>query len=114
MLTPFNINSVRANVSSNMMYYMQMMIGYKTFIQSAIRSQLTAQEERDIQECHLNYGCIKKLATLGKQCYEEGFTRSDEDLFCICMAIGTIIKEYDWGIDYILPDGLCELASMMQ
>ena len=29
------------------------------------------------------------------------------------MAVGTIIKEYDWGTYYISPEGICDLANMI-
>ena len=27
------------------------------------------------------------------------------------MAIGTIVKEYDFGIKYVQQDGMCEMAA---
>lgn len=29
------------------------------------------------------------------------------------MAVGTIIKEYDWGTQYVMPNGLYEIANQI-
>lgn len=114
MLTPSNIDTVRAMVFGNVSRYMPMMINYKTHIQNAIRPLLSEQEQWDIQACKLNMGCVRKLAGLGRECFYSSYEQSDAVLFCICFAIGTIIKEYDWGTQYLAPAGLCQLAAMIE
>ena len=34
-----------------------------------------------------------------------------QSAYCAAMAVGTIIKEYEWGTQYLTPDGLYELAT---
>lgn len=114
MLTLSNIDTVRAMVFGNISRYMPMMINYKTLIQNAIRPLLSEQEKWDIQACKLNMGCVKKLAELGSECFYTSYDQSDAMLFCICFAIVTIIKEYDWGTQYLAPAGLCQLAAMIE
>lgn len=114
MLTQSNIDTVKTTVFLNVSRYMPMMIDYKTTIQNAIRPMLSEQEKWDIQACKLNMGCVRKLSGLGRECFHSSSEKSDAVLFCICMAIGTIIKEYDWGTQYIYPEGLCQLAAMIE
>ena len=54
---------------------------------------------------------IEKLAHLGKTQYQQSIERTDETLYCLCMAIGTIIKEYDWGTQYIQQSGMCAISQ---
>lgn len=54
---------------------------------------------------------VNKLTMLGEAQYQQFSEHSNEILYCLCMAIGTIIKEYDWGTDYITQPGMCELAK---
>ena len=37
--------------------------------------------------------------------------RCDIQSFYSAMAVGTIIKVYEWGFQYLTPDGLYELAT---
>ena len=88
MLNKLNIESVKSKVSNHLMSYMPCMIKYKSSIQREILSLLTYSDT-----------CSDK---------------TDETVYCICMAIGTIIKEYDWGVYYIQSAGMCEIAAKIQ
>ena len=110
MLTASNYNSVQAIVVGNFSNYFPVMIRYKSMIQREILTLTTPQELNDIRECRLNITLVNKLADIGKM----HFATSDKDdttLYCLCLAIGTIIKKYDWGTDYIQQNGMISLAK---
>lgn len=111
MLSSSNYLSTQAKVVGNIGKYFPVMIAFKSAIQRAIIPMLSSNELEDIKGCHLNMTVIEKLAKLGKAQYQHAAERNDETLYCLCMAIGTIIKEYDWGIKYVQQDGMCELAA---
>ena len=96
---------------SNFGKYMPIMMQFKSYIQRAIIPTLSTHELQDIKDCRLNMEVIDKLANIGKIQYKQSVERNDETLYCLCMAIGTIIKEYDWGIEYIQQEGICEIAA---
>ena len=88
-----------------------MMIQLKSCIQRAVIPMLSTDELQDIKDCRLNMQVIDKLVYIGKGQYQQIVGHSDETLYCLCMAIGTIIKEYDWGTEYIQQSGMCALAK---
>lgn len=90
---------------------MPIMMQYKSSIQGMIIPMLSTDELQDIKDGHLNMKVIEKLANIGKGQYQQSNSQSCEFLYCLCMAIGTIIKEYDWGIRYVQQDGICEIAE---
>lgn len=110
MLTLNNYSAVRANVLSNFQRYFPSMITFKSEIQTDV--DLTELETFDLMACRLNMNVVRKLSKLGREHFISS-DKSDEMLYCICMAIGTIIKEYEWGTYYISPNGICELATMV-
>lgn len=88
------------------------MMRYKSSIQLEIIPRTTTKELNDIRDCCLNITLIKKLADIGRQHFIIS-DKSDTTLYCICMAIGTIIKEYDWGTKYIQQGGMLDMATMI-
>ena len=110
-LTEANYSTVQANVMKNASRYMVLMISFKSLIQREIMPMLSQQELSDIRDCRLNASTINKLATLGKKHFQSSSQKSNEVLYCICMAIGTIIKEYDWGTQYIQQSGMCAMSQ---
>lgn len=110
MLSFSNYQSVQNTVMNNISSYLPSMMSYKSDIQHEIIELTTPQEFNDIRTCQINTSLINKLATLGKKHFELS-DMSDATLYCICMAIGTIIKEYDWGTEYIQQIGMCKLAT---
>ena len=110
MLTVHNYLSVQTKVMGNKDKYLPIMISFKSIIQNSIISMLSSREVQDIKDSNQNLDVIDKLIRLGQISYKKQ-SHSDEILYCFCMAIGTIIKEYDWGTKYIQQDGMCELAK---
>lgn len=113
MLNKLNIESVKSKVSNHLMSYMPCMIKYKSSIQREILSLLAYSDTCDIRDCRFNAEVVEKLVALGKKHYASS-DKTDETVYCICMAIGTIIKEYDWGVYYIQSAGMCEIAAKIQ
>lgn len=111
MLNSSNYLSVQANVTKDMDKYLPIMVKFKSTIQRVIIPMLSEHELQDIRNCHLNMDVVDKLVYIGKVQYKQSVERNDETLYCLCMAIGTIIKEYDWGIEYIQQEGICEIAA---
>lgn len=94
----------------NFAMYMSEMLRIKSQIQRDIIPLATPSELDDIRNGKTNQLTIDKLSQIGKRLYQES-NKSDEMLYCVCMAIGTIIKEYDWGFKYITETGMCEIAQ---
>ena len=92
------------------MGYLPEMIAYKSSIQLAVIDQLTSDEKEDIMRCVYNDNVVKKLTNIARQ--EWKHKKGDmASLYCVAMAVGTIIKEYDWGMRFVRSDGLFELAK---
>lgn len=86
------------------------MIPYKTTIQNEIWLHLTMSERLDIQNfVKKNNSVIDKLAKIAYKYYTE--SPDKETLFCLSMTIATIIKEYEWGTEFLSADGICKLAQ---
>lgn len=111
MLNSSNYLSVQTSITGNFGKYTPIMMLFKSSIQKNILPILSTDELQDIKDCRLNMKVINKLANIGKEQYLQFKEHNDEILYCLCMAIGTIIKEYDWGIRYVQQDGMCELAE---
>lgn len=111
MLNSNNYLSVNASVSAHLSKYMPIMIQFKSTIQRDIIPQLSPLELQDIAFSRINKKVIEKLVNIGKSLYKQSTEHTDETIYCICLAIGTIIKEYEWGIRYIQQDGMCEIAA---
>ena len=65
----------------------------------------------DIKHSIKNHYVINKLAKIAARHYKE--TPNNEALFCLSMTLATIIKEYEWGTEYLTPNGLCTLAKII-
>lgn len=111
MLNTNNYLSVQASITSHLNKYIPIMMQFKSTIQRAIIPQLSTNELKDIRDSRTNTTVIEKLVYIGKTQYQQSRERTDEILYCLCMAIGTIIKEYDWGTRYVQRDGMCEIAA---
>ena len=96
---------VRANPTSAM----PKMISYKSFIQREVLKVATRQEFEDVRDCKINQEMIDKLVTIAK--HEWQLSGDTISLYCAAMAVATIVKEYDWGIQYLTGDGLYEMAK---
>ena len=101
-------NEVRNNFSK----YMPKMIAYKTYIQKAILDIATPNELNDVRISRINQGMIDKLAKLANR--EWKLSNDAPSLYCAAMAVATIVKEYDWGTQYLTGDGLWQMANKIQ
>lgn len=90
----------------------QRAIPIKTNLQNAIVNCLTQEELIDIWGSKFNEGVIEKLILLARPYYKEAPT--DETLYVLALSIGTIIKEYEWGIYYLSKNGMQELRDRIR
>ena len=87
----------------------QLMREFKSTIQLEIIPLTTAEETEDIRNCIPNEKTIEKLITLGASHFSKHMT--PETLYCASMAVGTIIREYDWGWNFVSSAGVYEIAK---
>lgn len=85
------------------------MIPMKSSIQRDVSPLLTRQEEMDIVASRKNEQVINKLARLAADHYRQ--SPNNATMYCLCMSVGTIIKEFEWGTEYIKPEGMYKLAQ---
>lgn len=112
MITKQEFDFAAKTVVSNFAVALPKMISYKSYIQRAILDIATNHELEDVRDCRINQGMIDKLCRLAKN---EWMLSSDaQSLYCSAMAVATIIKEYDWGTQYLIGDGLWEIAQRIQ
>lgn len=104
--TEFN-NNGRLKIISNINIF-NLARTFKTGIQNEIVTQLTQEEKYDIQYSKYNENVVNKLVILGAQKFA-GYN-SIEALYCAAMSVGTIIKEYGWGIQFVTGNGCYEMA----
>lgn len=82
---------------------------FKSTIQTQVIPQMTMQEQFDVRDSRLNESVVSKLITLASNQYLQ--YQTPEALYCAAMSVGTIIKEYEWGTQYVSGSGLYELAK---
>lgn len=112
MITKQEFDFAAKTVVSNFAVALPKMISYKSYIQRAILDIATNRELEDVRDSRINQGMIDKLCRLAKN---EWVLSSDaQSLYCSAMAVATIIKEYDWGTQYLIGDGLWEIAQQIQ
>ena len=100
------------NVSRNLMAFLPEMVKYKETIQRLIAISATEQEKIDIQNDVLNPVIFDKLIELTK--IFPNVCENYESLYCAAMAVGTIMKEYGWGLKYVTPEGLLFIAKKIK
>lgn len=98
---------VAKNVSFNLSSELPKMIDYKTYIQRNALDIATSRELAGVSNETFNRSLLNKLILLAKSKWQSG---TSEDLYCLSMAIATIIKEYGWGTEYLNNEGLYRLA----
>lgn len=112
MVTKQEFNVAAKEVAGNLMAYFQQLVGYKSYAQQAVLNVATPQEISDIRNSRINQGLIDKLARIAKrQWVSSGDAHS---LYCAAMAVATIVKEYEWGTQYVSGEGLWEIANRIQ
>ncbi len=112
MITKDVFDLAAISVVKNITTVLPQMISYKSYIQRAILDIASDQEIEDVRDCRINQEMISKLCKLA---YQEWQLSCDaKSLYCAAMAVATIIKEYDWGTQYLNRDGLWEIAQRIQ
>lgn len=99
-------------VQNNVMMALPKMINYKKYVQEKVVGIASHKELEDVRDCRINQGMIDKLVQLAKQAMLT--SRDIQSFYCAAMAIGTIIKEYDWGTYYLTMDGMYELVTRIE
>lgn len=108
MLTISEINSFLHSEDKSLL---TKMISYKGAIQNKIANLITPDEALSIvlPNSPINNNIINKLIILAAQYYKQ--EPNKDNLFCLSIVIGTIIKEYDWGNYYLTKEGLAFLVD---
>ena len=88
---------------------LQTAISYKSSIQKEILPLLTSDQMMDVKYSRKNEDVVKMLIHLGYRKYS--IKPTTENLYCASIAVATIIKEYEWGMEYLIGDGLYKLAK---
>lgn len=91
---------------------LQRAIPIKTNLQNAIVNCLSQEELADIWSSTLNESVIEKLILLARPYFKEEPT--DDTLDVLALSIGTIIKEYEWGLYYLHKEGIQELKDRIR
>lgn len=88
------------------------MISYKSYIQREILNRATRKELEDIRDSRINQAMIDELCQIAKN--EWLHSGDEKSLYCAAMAVATIVKEYNWGTQYLVGSGLYEMATRIQ
>ena len=112
MITKQEFEKAGQEVMQNITLAFPKMINYKKSIQTAILDRLTSSEMYDIRDSKINDSVIAKLVILGAEHFK--LMPNTQTLYCIAMAVGTIIKEYGWDTTYVTSPNLYELANKIQ
>lgn len=112
MITKNEFENAAEAMRQNLFLALPKMVEYKKSIQTKVLDIATQEELLCVAVSQINQGLINKLVHLAhKEWINEGDAAS---LYCVAMAVGTIIKEFDWGTYYISLEGLYELATRIQ
>lgn len=106
-MIPFPSQSEFRGAMTNMVTFM-MARAFKTEIQYDVFSLISEDEKLDIKYSRYNENVVEKLVKLGAEKFSA--YNSVEALFCAAMSVGTIIKEYEWGIQFVVGDGCYQMA----
>ena len=112
MITKQEFDLAARQVLSDFSSVLQKMISYKSHIQREILNIASQKELEDVRDSRINQGMINKLCCLAKR--EWLLSGDAKSLYCAAMAVATIIKEYDWGTQYLVGNGLYEMATRIQ
>lgn len=112
MVTKQEFDLASKSAPSNLMAFLPKMISYKSYIQKAVLDIASRQELQDVCDSRINQGMIDKLCKLAKN--EWLLSGDAQSLYCAAMSVATIVKEYDWGTQYLVGNGLFEMAQRIQ
>ena len=102
-------NKICEDSLANIRDIFPLMTNHKQGIQRAIIPMLTKEEINDIRKSILNEEVINKLIGIASKLYYQ--SPNNQTLYSLSLAIGTIIKEFEWGIFYISREGMYQTAS---
>lgn len=111
MVTQSDYSNIAESIRGNVTSALPKMIEYKTYLQRNVLDIATCKELEDVKSGTFNGSLMTKLIILAKSRWQSGST---EDLYCLAMSVATIVKEYDWGTQYLSEDGLYSLAMQIQ
>lgn len=106
MLTEEDMRYLSHLPQSSLMFQM---IPLKDSIQKEIISLLTDEEKLSIKLSQMNKQVVNKLINLSMQYYK--LFPNKTNLYCLCMVIATIIKEYEWGDYFLTTQGILYLSE---
>lgn len=112
MITKQEFDLAAREVLSDFGSVLPKMVSYKSYIQREVLNQATRKEMEDVRDSRINQGMIDKLCRIAKN--EWLLSGDAKSLYCAAMAVATIIKEYDWGTQYLVGNGLYEMATRIQ
>lgn len=112
MITKQEFDLAAKQVLADLSSVLPKMISYKSYIQREILNQATQRELEDVRDSHINQNLIEKLCCIAKN--EWLLSGDAKSLYCAAMAVATIVKEYDWGTQYLVGNGLYEMATRIQ
>lgn len=112
MITKQEFDLASKVAASDLMAVLPQMISYKSYIQKSVLNIATQQEIEDVRDARINQGLIDKLCVLAKKKWQ--LSGDAQSLYCAAMAVATIVKEYDWGTQYLVGNGLFEMAQRIQ
>lgn len=112
MITKQEFDLAARQVLSDFSSILPKMISYKSYIQREVLNQATQEELEDVRDSRINQSLIDKLCRIAKN--EWLLSGDAKSLYCAAMAVATIIKEYDWGTQYLVGNGLYEMATRIQ
>ena len=112
MITKQEFDLAAKQVLTDFSSVLPKMISYKSYIQREVLNIASQRELEDVRDSRINQGLIDKLCRLAK--HEWQLSGDLKSLYCAAMAVATIIKEYDWGTQYLVGNGLFEMATRIQ
>ena len=112
MITKQEFDIATKSARANLALVLPKMISYKSYIQVSVLDITTSQELADVRDGRINQVLIDKLCHLAHQ--EWLLSQDVTSLYCAAMAVATIVKEYDWGPQYLIGNGLWEIAQRIQ
>ncbi len=112
MLSRDEFESAGNNVKSSFLNFLPKMSAYKKHIQTAVLAVATQQELYDVRDSIFSQSLFCKLINIAQHVWAKD-SKDIEYLYCAAMAVGTIIKEYEWGTQYVMPNGLYEIANQI-
>lgn len=112
MITKQKFDLAAKEIQENFSSELPKMIRIKKNVQTKILDIASSREINDVILCRINQGMIDKLCRLAKS--ECGTPISYKTLYAAAMAVATIVKEYDWGTQYLVGDGLFEIAQRIE